>query len=424
MMRVPFLLSESAAGSFASVRSSLLTFTAFLAVGIVPLHAQNPDDVLNFDVSEEGPWSDLERTTVVVPQIPDGSVEMDGLVSSKEYGGTEGTEVLPGINAWILDFPGDRSWDAPEDSSFTFWLAHDSANLYVGVEVKDDVVNSDNEPAALWKDDSIEIVIDALNDDYDNNTDNSSDLYGGHCYISFDGRFSEWDPDGESIIGTRWSSGVDWSFGEEDGKIWTKGEEVEGGWQLEARFPKVIFEDPDAGNKLEDGYVMGFNIGVDDDDKRGPEGDNGNGERERDLELQYFWANRARLLGWNETEAEEYSEEQIASGEHLEDFDTIIDSTGRLSHGGAGDIVFGGPGGRSLPFQITDFVVSEKEGNTEVELQWSSKSGKSYTVESAEDVQEWIELADGIESGGATTSYTQPNAQTATGALYFRVREE
>ena len=60
----------------------------------------------------------------------------------------------------------------------------------MAADVKDDVLNSDDPNPQLWKDDSIEIVIDALNDRYDNNTDNSNDPYGGHSYLSYEGKFS------------------------------------------------------------------------------------------------------------------------------------------------------------------------------------------------------------------------------------------
>lgn len=382
-MKTPLSLRMSAKHNFGMVlwihREAVVSFSAFAATAIVfslPLQAQDPDEVLDFDVSAEGDWSDLEKTTLVVPQVSDGGVNLDGSVSSAEYGGFEGVEVVPGVNAWILNFPGDRAWENPEDTSFTFWVAHDTDNLYIGVDAKDDVLNSDDEPAALWKDDSIEIVVDALNDDYDNNTDNSMDRFGGHCYASFDGRFSEWD---DGVLGARWSSEVEWEFGE-DKDIYTKGSEVAGGWQLELRFAKRLFEDPDAGNKLVEGYVMGFNIGMDDDDKQGP-GPEGSGDREQDLELQYWWANRARLSGWNEVAAEDYTAEQIANGEHEKDFDPIIDGTGRLSHGGAGDLVFGGPGGAVLPFQITEISVVEMDGKSEATLVWPAKGSSTYTVE-------------------------------------------
>ncbi|HAC19214.1 MAG TPA: hypothetical protein DCF78_11650, partial [Dehalococcoidia bacterium] len=280
-------------------------------------------------------------TTLAVPEVANGSVKLDGKASSGEYGGFEGITVTPGDNAWILDFPADRTWDGPEDSSFTFWLAQDQDHFYVGVAVKDDVVNSDDPNAAFWKDDSIEIVIDALNDRYDNNTDNSNDPYGGHCYFNFRGRFSIWDDDNNTKTSERWSSAVEWTYGE-DGDVYGVGSEVEGGWQLEVRFRKSQFEDPEAGNLLSNGYKMGFNIGLDDDDKQGP-GTNGSGDRTQDLELQYWWANRARLQGWSAEEADNFWPEEIARGDHLDYYDLVINSAGRLSHGGTGEIVFGAP---------------------------------------------------------------------------------
>ena len=296
--------------------------------------------ILDFDPTLEGPWSDVEATTLVVPKVANGSVELDGKVSTGEYGGFEGITVTPGDNAWILDWPPDRAWDGPEDSSFTFWLAQDQDHFYVGVVVKDDVVNSDDPNAAFWKDDSIEIVVDALNDRYDNNTDNSMDPYGGHCYFNFKGRFSVWDDDNNAKATDRWSSAVEWTYGEE-GDVYGVGSEVEGGWQLEVRFHKSQFEDPEAGNLLSNGYKMGFNIGLDDDDKQGP-GTNGSGDRSQDLELQYWWANRARLQGWSAEEEDSFLPEEIARGEHLDYYDLIINSAGRLSHGATGEIIFGG----------------------------------------------------------------------------------
>ena len=299
--------------------------------------------VLNFDVTAEGPWSDIDRTTLTVPMVPDGSVSMDGKASSSEYGGFEGVPVIPGENAWILNFPGDRDWTDANDSSFTFWLAHDQDHFYVAADVKDDVLNSDDPNPQLWKDDSIEIVIDALNDRYDNNTDNSNDPYGGHSYFSYEGKFSVWDEAAGARGDGRWSTAVDFTYG--DGEdVWAVGQQGDGGWQLEVRFHKRLFEDPEAGNKLQDGYRMGFNIGVDDDDKTGP-GPNGSGARSQDLELQYFWANRARLKGWNAEEADWYTEQELADKIYEDHFDRVIDAAGRLAHGGTGEIIFAAASG-------------------------------------------------------------------------------
>ena len=77
------------------------------------------------------------------------------------------------------------------------------------------------------------------------------------------------------------------------------------------------------------------------------------------MELQHWWANRERLLGWNAIEAENYTAEQIANGEHQNDFDLGIDSIGRLTGGGAGEIIFGG-----APVPTGDF---DKDGDLDVD---------------------------------------------------------
>src|SRR5688572_2517885 len=96
-----------------------------------PAHAQL-FDILQFDPTSAGPWSEVGRTTLLVPKVPNGSVTLDGAASAPEYGGFSSITVTPGVNAWILDFPDDRTWDGPEDSSFSYWLAHDDENFYVG----------------------------------------------------------------------------------------------------------------------------------------------------------------------------------------------------------------------------------------------------------------------------------------------------
>ncbi len=321
----------------------LLT-ASLLGLLIVSTSSLSAQDIFDLFPNDDGPWSDIDNTTLVVPMVPDGSIKLDGVPSSSEYGDFKGVEVIPVTNAWVLDFPGDRQWDGPEDSSFTFWLAHDTDFLYVGVDAKDDVVNSDDENAAFWKDDAIEIIVDALDDNYDINTDSSMDLYGGHNYVNYEGRFSAWDEEFEEIGRTTWSTDVDWTWGPPDtadADISGLGDEKEGGWVMEVRFHKRLFENPDEGNKLVEGYRMGFNIGMDDDDQFGP-GPNGDGSREQDLELQYWWANRERPVGYTEFEAEDYTDEELAAQAYFDDFPLEIDSGGRLTHGAAGDIIFGG----------------------------------------------------------------------------------
>ena len=259
-------------------------------------------DIFDFDATALGPWSSAERTTLTVPQVPNGSITIDGDSSDVEYGGFVGVPVIPGDEdnpAWILDFPASRTWDNPEDSSFTFWLAHDEDFLYIATQAKDDVVNVDNDHSQFWKDDSIEIIIDGLNNRYDVNVGTPEAGIGGQTYVTFDGQVSAWDAEDEisNNGGPNLFPHTEWTWGEE-GDIFSAGGEVEGGWQNEIRIRKSLMEDEEAGNKLVEGYKMGFNIGVDDDDARGPEGTNGSGELERDLEIQYWWSNRERFLGF------------------------------------------------------------------------------------------------------------------------------
>ena len=60
-------------------------------------HAWGQFDILDFDPTAQGPWSDIENTTVTVPQVADGSISLDGKRGSAEYGGFEGVTVTPGI---------------------------------------------------------------------------------------------------------------------------------------------------------------------------------------------------------------------------------------------------------------------------------------------------------------------------------------
>lgn len=302
-------------------------------------------DVLEFDSTSAGPWSDISKTITGVAKVANDSIIVDGKFTSAEYGGIGGVNVTPGVNAWILDFPGDRQWDDAADSSFTFWLAHDDSYFYVAVRARDDVVNSDDLNHEFWKDDAIEIVTDVFNDRFDINTDQSNDLFGGHNYVNYLGRFSRWNDETNERIEGIWTTGVEWTYGEE-GDIWGIGGEVEGGWEMEVRFHKRMFESPEVGNQLRHGARMGFNIGLDDDDQFGP-GTNGDASRTQDLELQYFWANRERTLEWNEDARDEYVsfEGELSLAYFLWEtdpfYDRGINSRGRLTHGGTGEIIFG-----------------------------------------------------------------------------------
>ncbi len=322
------------------------------------VYAQPTSVTDNFNV--EGPWTDLERSSITAPKVPDGAVTIDGSISSGEYGGFEGVEVIPVENAWNLDFPGDRQTDGPEDTSFTFYVAHDNDNLYIGVQALDDVVNSDDPNDAFWKDDAIELIFDARNAKLDQNFDNDTPAFGGHPYVNFEGRFSEWDDENDTFnarnsfsIGEPDADGnftnKPWAYGE-DAEIYGVGGEIAGGWSMEVRFAKSSMVDPESGIVLDNDHVMDFNIGMDDDDAKGV-GPNGDGSRSNDLELQYFWSNRVYAVEWTLEEYETnsqgfFTDEEMANRAWLDPditpFNLTIDSGGRLKPGGAGDLTLSG----------------------------------------------------------------------------------
>jgi len=338
--------------SFSIAVALLLTFAP-------PPNKAQEFDIFTFDETAQGPWSAHGTTTLMVPKVANGSITLDGEFTPAEYGGFQGVTVTPGVNAWILGWPEDRTWTDAADSSFTFWLAHDDNYLYIATAAQDDVVTSDDPNAAFWRDDAIEIVIDALNDGFDNNTDTSKDQFGGHVYFNYLGRFSRWDDQANTRQGDTWANGVEFTYSA-TGDVFGSGKSVAGGWQMETRLHKRQFEDPAAGNKLRNGYRMGFNIGLDDDDKQGT-GPAGNSARSQDLEIQYFWANRQRYQGYNADYLATLTPEELAGQVWRFDVDNhplIIDATGRLAHGGAGDILFGYDADKRSSGKVL-FVVSQ-----------------------------------------------------------------
>ena len=353
------------------------------------------DDIDDFDYFEEGPWTDLERTTLVVPRVANGTVTLDGSASSGEYGGFQAVDLVPVSNAWVLNFPNPPSWDGPADSSTQFWLAHDDTYFYIGVDVTDDVVNVDDTSEHNWRDDSVEVFFDAQNYKYDVQSNDNSP-YGGHDGIAADGNQRAWDYEFEEPNGfgnSQFATDVDWTNGP-DGDVWAVGTETDRGYAVEMRYNKRLFEDPEIGNKLENDYVMGFNLAVDDEDGRGP-GENGTGELDLDLEIAYYWSQRERLIDWTPDAAEDYTAEQIAAGEHEADFERMLDPNGRLRQGGMGEIIFSDTGLLLGDFNANgvldagdlDALAVATEAGFDVSFD-VNKDG----VLSAEDRKQWVEV--------------------------------
>ena len=56
-------------------------------------------------------------------------------------------------------------------------------------------------------------------------------------------------------------------------------------------------------------------------------------------------------------------------------------------------------------------------------ITWNSRAGATYIVEFSPDLQRWLELDDGVQSGGETTSFTDgDNAAANPLEGYYRVR--
>lgn len=72
------------------------------------------------------------------------------------------------------------------------------------------------------------------------------------------------------------------------------------------------------------------------------------------------------------------------------------------------------------PFQIETIEVVEDK----VRLTWLSKPGETFAVEQATDLEDWVEITDGLPSEGDVTSFELNLDDQAAGAIYYRVRRE
>jgi hypothetical protein len=79
--------------------------------------------------------------------------------------------------------------------------------------------------------------------------------------------------------------------------------------------------------------------------------------------------------------------------------------------------------GSAVRFEITDVDLNSK--TRQVSLTWNSKNGKSYTVEHSDDPNSflWLELADGVQSEGDTTTFVDVTTGDANQRSYRIVEE-
>ena len=84
-----------------------------------------------------------------------------------------------------------------------------------------------------------------------------------------------------------------------------------------------------------------------------------------------------------------------------------------------GSVMTGGAGEPGNPFAITDVTYD----GTKTVITWNSAAGQSFGIDSSTNLQNWVEVDDGVPaSDGATTTYEDIDAPP--GESYYRVREE
>jgi hypothetical protein len=72
--------------------------------------------------------------------------------------------------------------------------------------------------------------------------------------------------------------------------------------------------------------------------------------------------------------------------------------------------------------EVTEVI--RDSATNEVTIHWTSGVGKTYSIERAVDLVTWIEIVDGLESDGETTSYTDDESLEGVEEMYYRVQEE
>ena len=84
------------------------------------------------------------------------------------------------------------------------------------------------------------------------------------------------------------------------------------------------------------------------------------------------------------------------------------------------DKLFEGGPPRSGDLRILTATVA----NGQTTLTWTSAPGASYTIEGTANLQQWVEIEDGVESGGETTEFTDEGLPAGTKEYYYRVLEQ
>ena len=129
-------------------------------------------------------------------------------------------------------------------------------------------------------------------------------------------------------------------------------------------------------------------------------------------------------------------------GVEVESFETTVSIDNPDNYFGFSDIVFDeieiayteetrlridniqlGPSANLAPLIITDIDVTEGAESKSVTLIWQSRPGRTYAVFVSEDLRNWTELNDSVDSGGAQTSFTEEEISQEETSRYYRVED-
>jgi hypothetical protein len=118
---------------------------------------------------------------------------------------------------------------------------------------------------------------------------------------------------------------------------------------------------------------------------------------------------------WYERGGGDHGEVYSAEGEFLSDDET--DTWALIGDAENGGLALGKPGNLT-PFQIISVTLAA--GSTDVT--WKSREGAQYTIQTSTNLVDFLELTDGFDSQGETTTYKDDEPHGAE--LYYRVRED
>ncbi len=194
------------------------------------------------------------------------SPTIDSVINASEYANASTISVDNHTGYYDLE-SGDDTWENG-DNAYEAWVVHDENAIYVAVDVTDDVIVTDtasegSEDGSTWEDDAVEIFFDANNDKnttYTNSSLTDHPAFEGQYVITPNNAWRD-NEAGNPLYG----ESDDW---------YALTTQTGAGYRAEFKITKSALLDP------VDGTIMGFTIGLDDDD--------GSGRK-----LQLLWQGRA-----------------------------------------------------------------------------------------------------------------------------------